>query len=227
MLPVVAALVAVTVFVAATGLDLTLSAQFYDPQHGWTHQNDAPWSLLYHYGNIPAISMGVAGFLLFVASFWWLKAAPYRKIALFFTLALILGPGLIVNTVFKNHWGRPRPRQVELFAGPLPYHQVWEKGVAGEGKSFPSGHASVGFFLFTPYFVLRRTSKKWARIFLAAGLCYGALMGLMRIVQGGHFLSDVIWSAGFVYLSGVLVYYLLRMDRTIWWEGRGAVRPVA
>ena len=36
--------------------------------------------------------------------FRWLMRA-------FLALALLLGPGLVVNTDFKSHYGRPRPRQ--------------------------------------------------------------------------------------------------------------------
>ena len=30
-------------------------------------------------------------------------------------------------------------------------------------------------------------------------------MGIARIVQGGHFVTDVIWSAGFVYLTCIVL----------------------
>ena len=42
---------------------------------------------------------------------------------------------------------------------------------------------------------------------------YGILMGVARMAQGGHFPSDVLWAWGMVYLVGVALYYLLRMDR--------------
>jgi membrane-associated PAP2 superfamily phosphatase len=45
---------------------------------------------------------------------------------------------------------------------------------------------------------------------LWGGLVYGCIMGMARIIQGGHFLSDVLWSAGFVYLTAlVLAAWLL------------------
>jgi len=56
---------------------------------------------------------------------------------------------------------------------------------------------------------------------LAAGLLYGALMGLARMIQGGHFLTDVIWSGILVYLTGLSLYYLFRLDR----EGLPSSRP--
>jgi membrane-associated PAP2 superfamily phosphatase len=41
------------------------------------------------------------------------------------------------------------------------------------------------------------------------------------MVQGAHFASDVLWSGGFTYLTGLLLYYALRLDKTIWWESGG------
>jgi membrane-associated PAP2 superfamily phosphatase len=32
------------------------------------------------------------------------------------------------------------------------------------------------------------------------------------MVQGAHFLSDVLWALGFVYLTAVAFAYLLRLD---------------
>jgi membrane-associated PAP2 superfamily phosphatase len=46
-----------------------------------------------------------------------------------------------------------------------------------------------------------------------AGLFYGALMGLTRMIQGGHFLTDVIWAGCLVYLTGLFLYYLFGLDR--------------
>ncbi|MFH1755629.1 MAG: phosphatase PAP2 family protein, partial [Candidatus Latescibacterota bacterium] len=131
----------------------------------------------------------------------------------FLVLVMIVGPGLIVNSVFKQNWGRPRPRDLVEFSGGKPYVMVWDKRSPDGGNSFASGHASTGFYLFTPFFFLRRRSKYWALFFLASGLGYGSLIGLARIIQGAHFLSDVVWAGGFVYLSGLAFFYLLRPDR--------------
>jgi len=38
-------------------------------------------------------------------------------------------------------------------------------------------------------------------------------MGVARMVQGGHFPSDVLWAGGMVYLVGLSLYYLLRLDQ--------------
>jgi len=126
---------------------------------------------------------------------------------------MVLGPGLIVNTAFKHNWGRPRPRQILELGGTQKYLPVWQKGISGEGKSFPSGHASVAFYLFTPFFFLRKSRKKWAVFFLLLGITYGLFMGAARMVQGAHFPSDVVWSGGVTYLTGLVLACFFRFDR--------------
>ncbi len=211
-------LVIATCLLAITGADMRLESLFYQPGSGWVHTNDNPWSFLYRYGALPGLILGVAAAAVFLASFFSRGLYPYRKLALFFILLLALGPGLI-NSVFKDYWGRPRPRQVDAFGGDQKFLQVWQTGPAGEGKSFASGHASIAFYLVSPFFALRRSSARWAYFSLVVGLAYGALMGLARMIQGGHFPSDVLWSAGFVYLTGLILYYALRMDRDVMLRG--------
>jgi len=146
-------------------------------------------------------------------SFFSERVRPDRMAALFVVVLLALGPGLIVNTVFKDHWGRPRPADIVQFGGTETYRSFWHFGSPDQGRSFPSGHAAVGFFLMAPFFVLRRRAPGWARRAMAAGILYGSLMGLGRMIQGGHFMTDVIWSGCMVYFTGLFLYYLFRLDR--------------
>lgn len=209
----VAILMVLTIVFWVTDFDVAIQKNFFVQGEGWVYKNLQPWRFLYDYGTLPAIILAAASLLAFIGSFRIRKITPYRKVFVFFVVLMIIGPGLIVNTIFKGHWGRPRPRHIEVFGGSQPFLYVWEKGKTGEGHSFPSGHASMGFFLFAPYFILRRNSKKWSVIFLTIGVSAGIVIGLARMVQGGHFASDVIWSGGFVYLCGIGLYYLLRLDR--------------
>ena len=202
-----------------TNLDITISRIFYVPEIGFFKKDSNPWIFLYHYGYFPGFLLAFSGLFLFVISLFSKKILRYRKIGLFLVLLMVIGPGLIVNSTFKEHWGRPRPREITNFGGKNPFLTVWEKNKTSEGSSFPSGHASVGYFLFAPFFFLSRTEKKgWSISFLFLGLGYGTLMGIGRIAQGAHFASDVLWSAGFVYFTGVGLSYLLRFNKDIWWR---------
>jgi membrane-associated PAP2 superfamily phosphatase len=110
-------------------------------------------------------------------------------------------------------WGRPRPIDIVDFNGSRPYHQVYQPAGPDMGKSFPSGHAAIGFYTIAPFFVLRRRKPRAALGLLLAGGGYGALMSVGRMLQGGHFLSDVLWSGYLVHMTGMLLYYLLHPDR--------------
>jgi membrane-associated PAP2 superfamily phosphatase len=136
------------------------------------------------------------------------RCTVYRRIALFFLLSLAIGPGLITNTLLKDHWGRPRPLHIREFGGERAYRKIWVKTDFKNGRSFPSGHAAIGFFLMTPYFVLRKKKDRWATVFLVVGLSYGSLMGLGRMFQGAHFPSDIVWAGGIVYFTGLILAYL-------------------
>lgn len=201
-----------TVVLHLTDADIEVEKWFYSPISGWFLGKENPWHFLYEYGNIPALLLSGGGLLAFVLSFFQRKLVSYRKIGIFLVTFMILGPGLLVNTVFKDHWGRPRPIDIVTFGGTETFRHAWEKGQPEQGKSFPSGHAAVGFFLFSPFFFLRKTSKGWAVFFLCLGVFYGILMGTGRMIQGGHFPTDVLWSGAFTYLTGVTLYYVFRFD---------------
>ena len=196
--------------------DLQLQAIFYSTETGWFAKELSFWTNLYKYGYIPAFVMSSISALALIAGFLNLRLKKLRKIALLILLTMAIGPGLFVNLIFKDNWGRTRPRDIVEFGGTMPYYGALEPS-SDKGKSFPSGHASVAFFIFIPYFFLRKTNQKIALIFLLLGLSYGTLAGVGRMAQGGHFASDVIWSCGMVYLCGLGIYYLLRMDKNIYW----------
>jgi lipid A 4'-phosphatase len=206
--------VIISLLISLTNTDLEIEKLFYSTEKGgWFMGQEITWYFLYHYGNIPAIIMAAGGFLVFVLSFFRKTLLPYKKIGLFLAIFFVLGPGLIVNNVFKDHWGRPRPADIVNFGGTETFHQFWEIGEAGQGKSFTAGHASVGFFLFAPFFILRKSHRNWAIAFLCLGIVFGFFMGAGRMIQGGHFLTDVIWSGVITYITGHILYYIFRLDR--------------
>jgi len=123
---------------------------------------------------------------------------------LFLMLALMLGPGLVVNLVSKNIWGRARPAHVEQFGGTLKFSPAFVfSDQCDRNCSFVSGHSAFGFYFVAFAMLFKRHRKK----LFAFAIGYGALIGFGRIYQGGHFISDVIFSFYFVYFSIQLLYY--------------------
>ena len=76
----------------------------------------------------------------------------------------------------------------------LEFQALFDWGYAGRGKSFPSGHATVGFLPFGMWFVLRFSQPVLAQVFLWSGLFGGLCIGWMRVAAGAHFASDVLWA---------------------------------
>ncbi len=217
-------LIAGTAIIGFTGMDMKLERMFYSPSDGWKTGDAQPWKFLYHYGNIPALILSVGSLVLLLMTFISVKYVMYRKIALFFVLVMLVGPGLVVNLGFKNYWGRNRPRHVTELGGNGQYMQVWETGTAGQGKSFPCGHATMGFYLFAPYFLLRASRKLLSLVSLSLGIGMGLLIGIARMLQGGHFASDVLWAGGLVYLVALVFYKWLKLDRGLLYEKRTQFR---
>ena len=199
-------LLGLTILFWFTDLDIAIQSLLYSPaEEEWIWGHSQPWQFLYSFGVLPAVSIAVLALVVFLAGYGLPKIKKHRKKALFLVLLMALGPGLTVNLIFKDHWGRPRPREVKQFGDIEPFLPVWYKGNAEQGNSFPSGHAAMGFYVLAPFFILRRRHKGWAIAFLATGVGYGLLMGLGRMIQGGHFASDVLWSGGFIYIGGLIL----------------------
>lgn len=170
----------------------------------WNAEQDFFWR--YHplvvlvYDSVEWFSYGVGGF--FVCWFLGFCFFPFvrrlggGRFMVFSLLLLALGPGLVVNFVFKDHWGRARPAQVEAFGGKEVFTPAFVISKACERNcSFASGHASAAAWLFC--LTLFARSRKGLLIGVVG--IYFSLAGLGRIVQGGHFLSDVVFAFLMVY----------------------------
>ena len=204
-------LVVTTGIIAVTGADLAVSAPFCR-EGTWPIGDRFFWHLLYRLDRIPSISLGVVGLAVFLLSFARREYYRWKRAGAYLVLLLILGPGLLVNTVFKEHWGRPRPREIVEFGGKKQFLHPWQKGEDGNGRSFPSGHSSAAFYMAAPYLIYRRTNRRRAYIWLAGGLLFGIVMSIARITQGAHFLSDNLWAFGIVALCALLLASLLNPD---------------
>ena len=205
-------LVLATIIIGATGADQLVSAPFCI-NGKWPIGDQQPWHLLYLMDRGPSFLVGLTGLGAVMLGFKYQNRRRLIRPGLFLVILLIIGPGLIVNSVFKEYWGRPRPREIVQFGGTKVFLHHWQKGVAHMGRSFPSGHASAAFYLTAPFFIFRRRKPRTAALWMAGGLLFGVLMSVARITQGGHFLSDNLWAWGMVHLMAVTLYYLLRLDR--------------
>jgi membrane-associated PAP2 superfamily phosphatase len=201
----------ITILFAVTDLDVAVARVFYsaDAQNHWPLGRQMPWSVLYRMAPWITASLVLAGFSALAVGHARGRDG-WRRQATFVLLSVVLGPGLIINGIFKDHWDRPRPRDIVEFAGQLHYAPAPLRGEGG--ASFPCGHCSVGFLYAVGWWIWRRRRPSWAGASLAAGLIAGTALGLGRMAAGGHFLSDVFWSAFLALgLAHALYYYALRI----------------
>ena len=191
------ALGALFVLMLAPGLDLPVSAAFYMPETNFR------WTI----GGFPEVIRtgmpdAIIASVVICALLWlgarfkttWPQWITTPRLA-YLMSTLLLGPGLIVETVLKPVWGRARPKDITDFGGDAAYTPPWQ--IAHEcvsNCSFVSGHAAIAFWLTAYAFLLParlRAAVLWA------GVVFGLAVGVIRIAQGGHFLSDVA-AAGFI-----------------------------
>ena len=205
--------VAISVVLSFSACDMDVSRAVYQSQSlKWFDRAAEPWHFFYEFGPLPGIVIGVGGLIVCLVLNSFKRSGATSRAAAFAAILLIVGPGLIVNGGFKTWWGRPRPRQMTEFGGEYAFVPLGQPGNAGTNSSFPSGHASIGFYLMAPGFLFLRRRRKLAWTLLTTGFLFGALVGTARILQGGHFLSDVFWSGVVVYFTGVVLARAMKVD---------------
>jgi lipid A 4'-phosphatase len=206
----VAVAVLLTVPFWLTDLDIQAAGVFYhpeSPQNLWPEERLGIWQFFYK--AIPILVNILLLACLSVLAMAGRGSSPKRtrRMAVFVLFSILLGPGLVVNGIFKDHYGRPRPRQIEQFQGQLQYQPPGLPGA--EGKSFPCGHCSIGYIFWVFYFITRRKKPALATLLLLASISFGLVVGVGRMTAGGHFLSDILWSGLLSYAVCALLYYPL------------------
>jgi lipid A 4'-phosphatase len=189
-----------------TALDLDLAAWFHEQGHG---KNMIVWWW------VEAINLHLpAAFRVVVvlALAAWLVATlgtAYRQWRLplaFVVLSGALGPGLLVNSGFKEHWQRSRPYEVQNFGGTQEFTRAGLiTDQCNNNCSFVSGHVSCGFFFISLMLVDARRRRLWA----AVGLVGAGVVGFARMADMAHWLSDVLWAGPITLVCSWIVWRAL------------------
>lgn len=191
-------------------IDLAFERYFYSGGH---FQSNGFVYFIYTFGIVPGWTIALGSLGIVILSYIYPYWKPWRLYAFIPLLTMIIGAGLIVDQTFKNHWGRPRPKQVVEFGGTQQFHPFYKPNFSDQpepSKSFPSGHCTMGFLLFSVAFAGQRAGKRWLyRLGMAAAFILGALLGYARMAQGGHFFSDVLMSAAFMWWTALFCDWLV------------------
>ena len=144
---------------------------------------------------------------------------PRRKMlisgraAVFLVATMALAPGLLVNVLLKDHWGRPRPIDVTQFGGNQNFAAWWDpRGDCPSNCAFVSGDVSGAVWTLAPAAL---APPQWRALAYTAALALAVGMGIVRMMAGAHFPSDVIFAGLFTFLVIWITYAVIyRWPRT-------------
>ncbi len=190
-------LIAAATIVSLIGptIDLEITRLFFDPVTGRFPAVSHPiLKMLRDHGYVSIITS--AGFVIAALATKFLPRLRLNvpgRVAIFLVGSLALGPGLLVNLVFKDHWHRPRPSQVIEFGGDKAYVNWWNPGgECGHNCSFASGEAAAAAWMFGPAMLV---PPPWRAAAMGAAAIFAITTGLSRMAMGAHFFTDVLFGA--------------------------------
>lgn len=196
-------------------LDLSIARFFY------THSNDpvehfmsSPvLNFLFELGPLPANLTAAFAAAILIGSYLFKHLQKWRKPCLVLVLTYAIGAGLIINGVLKEYWGRPRPKQVEEFGGTQSFRPYYKPNFFHQpqpSKSFTCGHCAMGFYFFSLWLVGKRlNNRRLEGLSLTLALGLGIALSLARIMQGGHFFSDTLFSALIMWYTALAIDWLV------------------
>ena len=188
-------------------LDLYISSIFYIDKSQFYLQSFHLLSLFFREILIPIILIYILVFPLlskYMSNIFFGYRFSINEILLIW-FSQILSLIVIVNLLFKNLWGRSRPGDILEFGGKdifTPWYKIGE--VCQTNCSFVSGDASVGFGIIILYLITKNI------FFLHASLICGIGLGIIRIMAGGHFLSDILFAALLVFLFNIIFFQIYK-----------------
>jgi lipid A 4'-phosphatase len=195
-------------FLSYPELDIIVARQFYLAPHNFT-LSDTPIGAFFSRGI--EILMLVTGVLLLAAlAVVAIRRRPLlglnARTLVYLILSYAIGPGLVVNLILKNHWGRARPIDISAFGGQSRFSPaLLISDQCDHNCAFVSGDASVAFAFLAFALILPR----WRIPAIAGALLFGAGIGAIRMMQGAHFISDVIFAGIFTALVVLVLKYVL------------------
>ena len=194
--------------------DLAVSGLLFDGRRGVFVGDSAPLEavrIFFKTIYIATTVVALAGFI--AAQFFvrrWLGLDPAKW--LFLCLCLLTGPGVVANLALKDQWGRARPKQVVEFGGDKVFTPALTPAKqCDKNCSFVSGEASSIYMVF---FAAGCLFPRRGRQLIVTGLATGSIAGLVRMSQGGHFLSDVIFAGIAMALTATALHQLFLVVAT-------------
>ncbi len=214
------ALAALALLAHRSGWDMAVARGFYDETRHAFPWRDVVWLEVIGHHVLKFLPVGVCLAALGVAlgSHVFPRWRPWRAPAWSLAAALALGPAVV--TQLKSMTAAHCPWDLRDFGGYASFAadyagSWWVSSRANAGRCLPSGHAGAGFCLLGLYFFGWAAGRpRWRWTGLAAGSVAGLSFGFIRVVQGAHFPSHVLWAAVVCWLAAALVYLPLLAGKT-------------
>lgn len=212
---------AALVFFLLPGLDLSAAKLFAGTDGHFTGDTSVGRLARRVFETVPFMVLIGYGALYALKRFGGIRLwAPNGAAVMAMALSFALGPGLLVNTILKDHSHRPRPAHVEQFGGQDEFRPFYRfDGACLTNCSFVSGEGSTAFWTVAPALLVPLAYRAPA---VAAALVFGSLTGLLRMAFGGHFLSDTVFGA---LLTWLVILACWRLVATLVGEPPGASMP--
>ncbi len=126
---------------------------------------------------------------------------------LYLLFVAVIGVVLFAHIVIKVYFARCRPYMIHTFGGYNNFSPILSIGECRKEASFISSHAACGFALYSGMFLPQ--FKKYKLHIFCLSTILGCVFGMLRIIEGSHFLSDVIFSGYFMYFFAYFAYITL------------------
>ena len=189
----------VVILAVGSSIDIYLSSLFYYGKSHFLLQSYYVVTIFFRKIVLPLIIIYIY-ILPIISIFFPLKLLYFNykfnvKDLIFLWITGTVNLLIIVNIFLKNNWGRARPGDIYQLGGKenfSPWYQI--SNACDTNCSFVSGDAGVGFSLIAIYFLTKK------EIFFWLSMLFGFSLGLIRIMEGGHFVSDILMSAVILYL---------------------------
>lgn len=201
------------VFLLTPALDLGVSGLFHDPERGFWMDNwppvEIPRQTVRWLGVLFALGAAIR-----VLAHPLLNAAARARTRIWAVIALLvaLGPGVMANAVFKAFWGRPRPRHITQFGGDWTFTPPFQMtGECLRNCSFVSGEGSGAMAFAIALVLLAMTTRHrlQCRVLLALAPVIALTGSALRVMMGGHFLSDVLFAMLFTWIVAEILLRLI------------------
>lgn len=192
-------------FILVPQIDLMISSLFYTQTEGFFWSDTLVIHILYNIPKFIVVASIILLIFLIIDLIFKKELFGIRALLLFYLVTVMLiGPGLLVNSLFKDHWGRARPITITQFDGTKTFTPAFViSDQCDKNCSFVSGHSAGAYGLIA----LALLAKRRRTVAIASAITLGSMVGLGRIIQGGHFFSDVLFSFVFVYVTAKILYY--------------------